>query len=584
MRSKRRSCWLSISVDRPPISRFTLCVTAVLVAAAVLAAAPSALADGFGASWPTASQSFLGQRSQPLEFQINAQNVRHLAPKWVFTTHGDVSDTPTVADGVVYFTDFGGYLNAVNAQNGHLIWQRQITSYAGEPQDTATVTNVSRNSPLVLGSELVLGDNASSAQPDGAHVFAVNRSNGNLIWSTEVDNNPAAIITSNPVNYGNEIVVGVASNEEADAEASSYDCCSFRGAVVALDAATGKLLWKTYTVPSNNPAGGDSNIQCAGSNPAHGCGYTGGAVWGTPTIDPNTNQVFVGTGNNYTTPDAATACANTDDNANPPVDDAGCTVANDYFDSVVALNLHTGQLEWGHKVQGYDAWNVACAIGEAPGATWCPSPASPDFDFGGSSPNLVEVQGPNHRPETLVGDGQKSGIYWMFNAANGNIVWDTLVGPGTSLGGIEWGSAYDGVRIYAPEANPDTTGGPPNTYNLFGGGIGTGGSWAALNPQTGAFDWQTAVPGNYAALGPVSEANGVLYGASMDPSATDPDMFALDASTGKILWSFAAGSSVNAGPAIVDGTVYWGSGYSHLGPFLPFTGNDKLYAFSVNGR
>ena len=70
----------------------------------------------------------------------------------------------------------------------------------------------------------------------------------------------------------------------------------------------------------------------------------------------------------------------------------------------------------------------------------------------------------------------------------------------------------------------------------------------------------------------------------MDPSATDPDMFALDASTGKILWSFAAGSSVNAGPAIVDGTVHWGSGYSHLGPFLPFAGNDKLYAFSVNGR
>ena len=73
-------------------------------------------------------------------------------------------------------------------------------------------------------------------------------------------------------------------------------------------------------------------------------------------------------------------------------------------------------------------------------------------------------------------------------------------------------------RIYTPEANPDTTGGPPNTYNLFGGGTATGGSWAALNPQTGAFDWQTAVPGSYAALGPVSEANGVLYGASWTPA------------------------------------------------------------------
>ena len=95
---------------------------------------------------------------------------------------------------------------------------------------------------------------------------------------------------------------------------------------------------------------------------------------------------------------------------------------------------------------------------------------------------------------------------------------EPATGPGTSLGGIEWGSAYDGKRIYTPEANPDTTGGPPNTYNLFGGGTATGGSWAALNPQTGAFDWQTAVPGSYAALGPVSEANGVLYGASWTPA------------------------------------------------------------------
>ena len=391
MRSKHAGRRLSIAADPRPISRFTLCVTAVLAVAVALAAAPSALAYGVRPSWPTASQSILGERWQPFEFQISPQDVGHLARKWVFTTHGDVADTPTVANGVVYFTDFGGYLNAVNARTGSLIWQRQIVSYAGEPQDRAGVTNVSRVSPLVIGNELVLGDNTSIAQPDGARVFAVNRSNGSLIWSTEVDDNPAAVITSNPVNYGNEIVVGVSSNEEGDAHLASYHCCSFRGAVVALDARTGKLVWKTYTVPSNNPAGGDSNIPCATSDPARGCGYTGGAVWGTPTVDPFTNQVFVGTGNNYTTPDAATACANADENATPPIDDADCTVANDYFDSVVALNLQNGKLEWGHKVQGYDAWNLACATGEAPGATWCPSPASPDFDFGGSSPNLVEV-------------------------------------------------------------------------------------------------------------------------------------------------------------------------------------------------
>jgi len=158
-------------------------------------------------------------------------------------------------------------------------------------------------------------------------------------------------------------------------------------------------------------------------------------------------------------------------------------------------------------------------------------------------------------------------------------VWDTLIGPGSSLGGVEWGSAFDGQRIYTTEADPF---GIP--YTLSNGTAAAGGSWAALYPQTGAIEWQTAVPGGYAALGPVSTAGGVVYAGSMDPSPTDPDMFALSATTGQILWSFAAGSSVNAAPAIANGTLYWGSGYAHLGPALPFTGNDEFYAFSLGGH
>ena len=573
MRSTRRVLggWLKA----PPVWRAWPVIVAV---AGFLSIGVSTATAAYVASWPSASQSISGERSQPFETRISPQNVNELKPKWVFTMNGNggESATPTVADGAVYFPDWNGYLYAVNSATGGLIWSHQISSYDGQPGQ------VSRNSPLVDGNELVLGDNAGTAQPDGAHLFAVSRGDGHLLWSTEIDSNPAAIVTSSPVAVGNEIVVGVASNEEADAELASYPCCSFRGAVVALDAHTGKILWKTYTIPSNTASGGDSNAPCAHSNPAAGCGYTGGAVWATPTIDTATNQVFVGTGNNYTTPDDATACATADQNANPPVDDSNCTPADDYFDSVLALNLQTGQIEWGHKVQGYDAWNVACLVGYQPGATWCPAPGSPDFDFGGSSPNLFTVNGPNG-PMTVVGDGQKSGIYWAFDAATGAIVWDRLVGPGSTLGGIEWGSAYDGQRIYTTEADPDLFG-PPNSYTLCcGGGTAPSGSWAALDPSTGAFDWQTAVPGDNAALGPASIANGVMYGESMDAGPTDPEMFALDAATGKILWSYSAGSSVIAGPSIVGGTVYWGAGYSHLG--LPmFTGNDKLFAFSLNGR
>jgi polyvinyl alcohol dehydrogenase (cytochrome) len=150
-------------------------------------------------------------------------------------------------------------------------------------------------------------------------------------------------------------------------------------------------------------------------------------------------------------------------------------------------------------------------------------------------------------------------------------------GPGTALGGIEWGTAYDLSRVYVPLADPF---GVP--YSLAGQtATYAGGSWAALDPQTGKFDWQVPTPGGAGALGPASEANGVVYVGDM--AQTGNNMFALNAATGQTLWSFASGGSVNSGPAIVDGTVYWGSGYSHLGPGLG-SGNDKFYAFSLGGR
>jgi polyvinyl alcohol dehydrogenase (cytochrome) len=198
--------------------------------------------------------------------------------------------------------------------------------------------------------------------------------------------------------------------------------------------------------------------------------------------------VFVGTGNNYTAPDPAVACAQNPP-GNPP-SDASCTASNDYFDSMLALNLQTGAIEWGQKLQGYDAWNVACAIGLPPGATWCPSPQSPDWDFGGSSPNLFTVKGADGTTKTLVGDGQRSGAYWAFDEATGARVWHTLGGPGSSLGGIEWRGAYDGHRIYIAEANAFDT-----PFTFANGTPVSGGSWAALDPAAGAFDWQNGHAG-----------------------------------------------------------------------------------------
>jgi len=190
-------------------------------------------------------------------------------------------------------------------------------------------------------------------------------------------------------------------------------------------------------------------------------------------------------------------------------------------------------------------------------------PNSPDFDLGGSGPNLVGK---------IVGFGQKSGIFWALNRDNGNIVWSTPVGPGSSLGGIEWGTATDGKRIYVAIANRNNL---PYTLVPSGQQI-TWGAWSALDVATGKILWQTADPTPGAIdRGSVSVANGVMYAGS-----NSGQMYALDATTGNILWNFASGGTVLDGPSIVDGALYWGSGYREIDG----TGNNKVYAFTLAGK
>jgi polyvinyl alcohol dehydrogenase (cytochrome) len=313
---------------------------------------------------------------------------------------------------------------------------------------------------------------------------------------------------------------------------------------VALDAKTGRMLWKTFDMPDN------------GGRPG---GYSGGAVWQPPAIDPKRGTLFAGTGNNYTTPANVEACQN----ATPTAD---CAAPDDFFDTALALDLKSGQIKWSKRLQGIDTFTGSCGFGAArptPGNPNCPVPDSQDFDFGGAGPNLVG---------NIVGFGQKSGIYWALNPDNGNIVWSTLVGPGSSLGGIEWGTATDGRRIYVAIANRFHL---PYTLAPSGQQI-TWGAWSALDVATGNILWQTADPTvGTIDTGSVSVANGVMYAGSFSGQ-----MYAMDTTTGKILWNFASGGSVIDGPSIVDGTLYWGSGYRNIPPGI---GNNKVYAFSLAG-
>jgi polyvinyl alcohol dehydrogenase (cytochrome) len=540
----------------------------------LLLATPLALAEDNGdanSQWTMGGQNLNNGRNQP-KTGINPQNVANLKSKWVFTSGGDVSATPAVAYGTVYFPDFAGNFYAVDAETGALKWKKTVSAWTGVPNDFA------RNDPLIYDNILILGDQAGTiASWDGhaingagARMIAVNARTGKLIWVSQVDTFPAAMITSSPVVYDGILYVGVASAEETLAETQGFPCCVSRGSVVALDVQTGKKLWQTYMVPDNNGTLG---------------GYSGGAVWdSTPVVDPKRNLLYVGTGNNYSVPDSVETCFKSNPN------DKFCTNMFDYFDAVVALDLKTGTVRWANRAMAYDAWNVNCIqsnpAGTVPGVN-CPVPTGADYDFGGAGPNLFSVLENNDTSHDVLGVGEKSGVYWAFNPDDGSIIWSTQVGPGSSLGGIEWGTATDGERIYVPISNSKSV-----LYTLQPSNTSVNsGSWAALDPKTGSIAWQTATPGACSAkvgsamqgcmgLGPASVAGGVVFVGSMDVDPSHPTMFALDARSGAVLWSFAPGSSVIAGPAIAGNSLYWGSGYGHLGPTFG-TPNNKLFAFSI---
>jgi polyvinyl alcohol dehydrogenase (cytochrome) len=323
--------------------------------------------------------------------------------------------------------------------------------------------------------------------------------------------------------------------------------------VVALDARSGKILWQTFTTTS---------------------GYSGVAVWGSsPVVDVRRGTLYIGTGDNYTAPTDPAYLACISGGGSP----ANCQSPDNHVDSILALDIRSGHIKWSYRAvdwnqqetegvaNGSDFFNLSCAYKIA----GCPSPTGPDYDFG-SGLNEITYNTPRG-PKTIIGAGQKSGIYYAFDPDTGAVLWQTQVGPGSALGGMEWGSATDGQRIYVAIGN----------YYGIPWVTGSAGGWAALDPATGKILWTTADPNSAIDLGPVTVVNGVVFVPSMGGTSTDPNMLALDAATGKTLWSYPAGSSVIAGATVVNGTVYWGSGYTHLG--IPgMTGGNTFYAFSTS--
>jgi polyvinyl alcohol dehydrogenase (cytochrome) len=519
----------------------------------VLAIASLAIATvGGGPNWGMIGNDSINTRNQPSEHSIGPENVSSLAVKWKATTLGDVSATPAVVNGAVYFGDFGGMLWKLDADTGAVIWSHLVSDYTGIAGDVA------RTSPSVAGNTLVVGD---LRHP---YMLGIDSKTGDLRWITEVHPDPKGIMTGSPVLAGDTIYTGVSASGAAGPNAT------FRGAIVALNAQTGEILWRTYSLPDNGGVPG---------------GYAGATMFAPPAVSLSAGLVYGTFGQTYTEPASVTACHTAHGGFTESCEQPGA-----YLKSIVAFDLKTGEPRWSYRVQGHTPWTQACG-GQPTNVTWCaPESDSEKWDLGGSGVNVMRLRMDGHWRD-VVGIGGKSGVYTLLDANTGEFIWNTLVGPGGDQGGVEWGTAFDGNRIYVPITNHHHI-----PYRLTQNGVltntsVTGGSWAALDPITGKILWQTADPqletlpslGTVGVwdLAPLTVANGIVYASSMAKQASQNQMFALDARTGAILWQFGAGSSVNSGPAVVDGSVYWGSGYSRSG--IEGSGNNKLYAFSIRG-
>lgn len=405
-------------------------------ALSALAAGLLSVAAAPAADWPSAGRDLKNTRYQADEARISPATVGGLRLRWSFATAGDVTANPALDADHLYFPDSGGWLYKVHRKTGALAWKVRVGDLTGIPGDFA------RASPALAGKLLILGNQAGKlTDPQGAVVVGVDKTSGQLLWRTRIDGPIDAasanagwrqrysFITHSAIVADGQAIVGLASNEELVAgfwpRAAGWTW-NFRGSVVSLDVATGAVRWRTYLVPE---------------------GYSGGAVWGsTGAVDRQRRRVYMATGNHYSVPDAVLACLN---GGGTP---AGCIAPDNHIDSIVAMDLDTGAIVWGAKGLPYDAWNVGCGL-DIPGVISiapndnCPNPKGPDWDFA-QGPMLFGGPGAAATDAALVGAGQKSGWFWAFRAADGQPAWATQVAPPGLTGGLQWGSASDGRRLY----------------------------------------------------------------------------------------------------------------------------------------
>jgi polyvinyl alcohol dehydrogenase (cytochrome) len=377
-------------------------VLAFALAAAMLAAVPTAAS----ADWPVYGHDLSNSRDAG-DAGPSPSQVGSLQQAWTFkSSTGDFTGTPVVAGGVLIAGNNGGWVYAMNAVTGKLLWSRDVGQ---QINGSAAIDLAAQGGALAF---------VPVAQVGNPRLLALSLKNGSVRWDTVLTRQSGADVFGSPTFWNGTVYIGTSG--------PNNDNSTARGSVVALSETSGHRRWQTFTVPP---------------------GFDGGAVWSTPTIDPPTGRLYVGTGNAYHQPAANTT------------------------DSVMVLSASTGTILGHFQATPNDAFAAN-------------NPGGPDADFG-ASPNLIA--GPSGQP--LVGEGQKSGTYWALDRAAMQPVWTATIGPGSAVGGILASTGYDGTRIYGTDS-------------------ADGQVWAL--DRGGALQWSSADP-SALDFSPVAIAHGVLY-------------------------------------------------------------------------
>jgi polyvinyl alcohol dehydrogenase (cytochrome) len=469
------------------------------------------------AAWPGWSPTPTNTRFQPGTIAgLSAADVPRLKLKWAlgFPDASVAWSAPTVAGGRLYVGSQNGTVYSLDAKTGCIHW---TYSAAGGVRTAITV------GPGAGGAMFVyFGDTAANA-------YAVNAETGRVVWTRKVEDHPLARITGTPTLYAGRLYVPVSSYEESQGADPRYECCTFRGSVSALDAGTGRVIWKTSMIADPLQRRGTSTAGAALWGPS------GSGIWSAPTIDEGRKRLYVATGNAYSAP------------------------AHTSSDAVVALDLDSGAIRWMRQVTPGDVYLSNCRAGNPN----CPETNGPDFDFG-SPPVLARTEG-----RDILVIAQKSGIAFALDPAHdGEVMWEYRAGQGGVLGGLEWGAAVDGEHAYF--AVSDILQPKP-------------GGMHAVKLSTGQRAWVTPPPApvcgtaracNGAQSAAVTAIPGVVFSGSNDGA-----LRAYSTGTGAIVWEFdtnkdftsvngvpAKGASlIGPGPVVVGGMVYVNSGYGAFG-------------------